>query len=115
MFSRFSCRAAAATDSVRTLVLRGRLLRASTVAAVLAISACTTDDALTIRPDVDVGTRTAALPRPVEQPTYTVDPAYDADPTYSEQPTAAYGGPLTAAVIEGRTAWVLTDQGRVKL
>ena len=93
MFSRFSCRAAAATDSVRTLVLRGRLLRASTVAAVLAISACTTDDALTIRPDVDVGTRTAALPRPVEQPTYTVDPAYDADPTYSEQPTAAYGGP----------------------
>lgn len=29
--------------------------------------------------------------------------------------SAAYGGPLTAAVIEGRMAWVLTDQGRVKL
>ena len=26
--------------------------------------------------------------------------------------SAAYGGPLTAVVIEGRDVWVLTDQGR---
>ena len=29
--------------------------------------------------------------------------------------SAAYGGPLTAAVIEGRKAWTVTDQGRVRL
>lgn len=29
--------------------------------------------------------------------------------------SAAYGGPLTAVVIEGRDVWVLTDTGRVKL
>ena len=28
---------------------------------------------------------------------------------------AAYGGPLTAAVFEGRDAWVLTDDGRIPL
>jgi len=28
---------------------------------------------------------------------------------------AAYGGPLTAVVIEGRAVWLLTDQGRVPL
>lgn len=28
---------------------------------------------------------------------------------------AAYGGPLSAVVIEGRSAWLLTDQGRVAL
>ena len=26
--------------------------------------------------------------------------------------SAAYGGPLTAVVIEGQDVWVLTDQGR---
>lgn len=29
--------------------------------------------------------------------------------------SAAYGGPLTAVVIEGRAAWLLTEQGRVAI
>ena len=29
--------------------------------------------------------------------------------------SAGYGGPLSAAVIEGRQAWLLTDRGRVPL
>jgi serine/threonine protein phosphatase 1 len=29
--------------------------------------------------------------------------------------SAGYGGPVSAAVIEGRDAWLLTPQGRVPL
>ena len=41
----------------RTAILRGAL-----VAAVLAVSACNTNNVLGLRPDVDVGTQTAAVP-----------------------------------------------------
>ena len=41
----------------RTAILRGAL-----VAAVLAVSACNTNNVLSLRPDVDVGTQTAAVP-----------------------------------------------------
>ncbi len=44
--------------SRRRAVLRGGL-----VAAILAVSACNTNNVLSLRPDVDVGTQTAAVPR----------------------------------------------------
>ena len=41
----------------RTAIVRGAL-----VAAALAVSACNTNNVLSLRPDVDVGTQTAAVP-----------------------------------------------------
>lgn len=94
MFSRFSRRSAAAKEGRRASTRK--LLRASLVAAVLGVSACTTDDALSLRPEVDVGTKTAALPRgggmqelvPDDPYLTRADQAAEAGRTYADDPTS---------------------------
>lgn len=57
-----SSRIAAAILGARVAISCGVLLRGTLVAAALGISACTTNNVLSLRPDVDVGTQTAAVP-----------------------------------------------------
>jgi len=62
MFSSLPSRIAAAIAGCRAPISRGALLRGGLVAAALGVSACTTPHVLSLRPDVDVGTQTAAVP-----------------------------------------------------
>ena len=57
-----SSRIAAAILGARVAISCGMLLRGTLVAAALGVSACTTNNVLSLRPDVDVGTQTAAVP-----------------------------------------------------
>jgi hypothetical protein len=61
MFSRLSSRIAAPTAGARALLPR-RTLRTALVAAMIGVGACSTNNVLDLRPEVDVGT-TAGLPR----------------------------------------------------
>ena len=63
MFPSLPSRLAAAAVGARAAISAARLLRGALVAAVLAVSACNTNNVLSLRPDVDVGTQTAAVPR----------------------------------------------------
>jgi hypothetical protein len=55
-------RFAAAAVCVRAAFPRTAIVRGALVAAALAVSACNTNNVLSLRPDVDVGTQTAAVP-----------------------------------------------------
>lgn len=63
MFTGVSRSIAAAIADGRFRAGRTALLRSTLVAAALGLAACTTDDALSVRPEIDVGTQTAAVPR----------------------------------------------------
>ena len=62
MFPSLPSRVAAAAVGARAAFSRTAILRGALVAAVLAVSACNTNNVLGLRPDVDVGTQTAAVP-----------------------------------------------------
>ncbi|WP_412535200.1 extensin family protein [Mesorhizobium sp. BAC0120] len=62
MFSTLSSRIAAAITGSRASISRGALLGAGVVAATLGMAACSTSNVLELRPDVDVGSQTAAVP-----------------------------------------------------
>src|SRR4051812_37021289 len=62
MLSGLSSRIAAAAFGVRAITLRRAARRPLLLAALIALTACSTSNVLNLRPDVDVGT-TAALPR----------------------------------------------------
>jgi hypothetical protein len=62
MFPSLPSRVAAAAVGARAAFSRTAILRGVLVAAVLAVSACNTNNVLGLRPDVDVGTQTAAVP-----------------------------------------------------
>ena len=62
MFPSLPSRFAAAAVDVRAAFSRTAIVRGALVAAALAVSACNTNNVLGLRPDVDVGTQTAAVP-----------------------------------------------------
>lgn len=116
MLLRLPSRFAAARDGARARVSRTGLLRGGLVAAALGISACSTSNVLNVRPDVDVGTRTAAVqsggmqdlvpndpylqqaearqqPSQPEEPTYAAQSTEVGDTLEPEQPMATAGGP----------------------
>jgi hypothetical protein len=62
MFPSLTSRLAAAAVGVRAAWPLSAVLRGGLVATALAVSACTTNNVLGLRPDVDVGTQTAAVP-----------------------------------------------------
>ena len=62
MFSSLPSRFAAAAVHVRAAFSRTAVVRGALVAAALTVSACNTNNVLGLRPDVDVGTQTAAVP-----------------------------------------------------
>ena len=62
MFPSLPSRLAAAAVGARAAFSRAAMLRGALVAAMLAVSACNTNNVLGLRPDVDVGTQTAAVP-----------------------------------------------------
>jgi hypothetical protein len=91
MFSSLSSGLAAAIDGARKPSRRRSLLRAGLLAGALGVSACTSDNMLSLRPDVDVGTRTSALPRSggmrelVPNDPYLAKQSEAAEPDYVEQ------------------------------
>lgn len=113
MFSSISSRIAAAIAGVRASASRGALPGGGLVAVLLVITACSTNNVLNVRPDVDVGTRTAAVSgggmqdlvpndpylqqaeaaqQPAEleeQPTYAEQPTYEEQSPQPEQPAGA--------------------------
>ena len=62
MFPSLPSRFAAAAVGVRAAFSRTAIVRGALVAAALAVSACNTNNVLSLRPDVDVGAQTAAVP-----------------------------------------------------
>ena len=62
MFPSLPSRLAAAAVGVRAAFSRIAIVRGALVAAALSVSACNTNNVLNLRPDVDVGTQTAAVP-----------------------------------------------------
>ncbi len=100
MLLRLPSRFAAARDGARARISRTGLLRGSLVAAALGISACSTSNVLDVRPDVDVGTRTAAVQGggggmqdlvpndPYLQQADARQQAASQEPTYAEQSTS---------------------------
>ena len=62
MFSSLSSRIAAAIPGGRTPISRSALLRGGLVAAAIGVAACSTNNVLDLRPEVDVGSQTAAVP-----------------------------------------------------
>ena len=101
MFLRFSSRIAAAMSGARVSAPRGALLAGGLAAVLLAITACSTNNVLNVRPDVDVGTRTAAVSGGGMQDLVPNDPylqqaeaaqqppELEQQPIYAEQPTYA--------------------------
>lgn len=110
MYSRTSSRFAAAIPGARMSALRGALLGGGLVAVAFGIAACSTSNVLNVRPDVDVGTRTAAVsgggmqdlvpndpylqqaeaaqqPAELDQPDYAEQSAEPQSPADAEQPT----------------------------
>ena len=63
MFASLPSRLAVAVACARAAFSPSAALRGGLVAAILAVSACNTNNVLGLRPDVDVGTQTAAVPR----------------------------------------------------
>ena len=122
MLSGLSSRIAAAVAGARAITPRRAAPRPLLFAALVALSACSTNNVLNLRPDVDVGT-TAALPRGGMQDLVPDDPYLQkadtarlqepaAQPLYGEQPPVAAddaadaGEPtdVTAAADAGETA-----------
>lgn len=117
MFLRLPSRFAAARDGARVQASRTGLLRGGLVAIALGISACSTSNVLNVRPDVDIGTQTAAVqssggmqdlvpddpylqqaearqqPAEPEEPTYAEQSTSVGDTLEPEQPEVAAGGP----------------------
>src|SRR4051794_31183305 len=81
-------RLAAAAVGVRAIVSPGAMLRGGLVAAILAVSACNTSNVLGLRPDVDVGTQTAAVPGGGMQDLVPDDPYLQAADTAQQAETA---------------------------
>src|SRR4051812_39958931 len=122
MLSGLSSRIAAAAAGARAITLRRAVPRALLFAAFIALTACSTNNVLNLRPDVDVGT-TAALPRGGGMQDLAPDDPYlqQADtarlqeageqPLEGEQPPVAAGDPadvgqpadVTAAADAGET------------